>query len=310
MKRNDSKRLRSWTVLSLAVGLFTAGCVTKGEHLRIKKALDDQVARLRGELEEKTARCEKLAADYRQCVDRRAALEAGLGETQDKLSKTAIRAKAEASKAEALAGKAAQLDLALRAKEAELNKKEEELRLKADELRRYGDRVKMLQDQVDRLRAIFSDLQQKLAELVRSGKLTVRMVKGSFVVQLPERILFASGSAVVKAEGRAAIESLTAVLRSMKHRWQVAGHTDDVGGAALNWQLSTRRALAVLQVMLKAGMPPEQVSAAGFSEYQPVAPNDSAENRALNRRTELLLIPNLEELLAPVTAPTGPTQPS
>jgi chemotaxis protein MotB len=290
--------------------MLVTGCVTKGEHLRIKKALDGQVAKIRGDLEEKTTKCDKLAADFKQCAERRAALEAGLGETQDKLSKTSIRATTEASKAEALAGKAAQLDEALRAKETELNKKEEELRLKADELRRSGDRVKMLQDQVDRLRAIFSDLQQKLADLVRAGKLTVRMVKGSFVVQLPERILFASGSAVVKPEGRAAIESLTDVLRTMKHRWQVAGHTDDVGGAALNWQLSTRRALAVLQVMLKAGMPAEQVSAAGFGEYQPVAPNDSTENKASNRRTELLLIPNLDELLAPVTAPTGPTQPS
>jgi chemotaxis protein MotB len=92
----------------------------------------------------------------------------------------------------------------------------------------------------------------------------------------------------------------------MKHRWQVAGHTDNVGSAKLNWRLSVQRARAVLYVMLQAGMPPEQISTAGFGPYLPVAPNDTPENRAMNRRTELLLVPDLSELLSPIR-PTVPS---
>ena len=132
--------------------------------------------------------------------------------------------------------------------------------------------------------------------MVAAGKLRVKMVEGMLVLQLAEKILFATGRWDLKREGKEAISQVAQILKGMNRRWQVAGHTDTVGRPAYNWRLSTRRALAVLKEMLKHGMPPKLVSAAGFGQYQPTAKNDTRDNKALNRRTEIMLVPDLREL--------------
>lgn len=282
------------------------GCVTKAEHLRVQQGLQKEIADFRARLAAKTEETADLAGRLKGCEQLAKSLQEQLRDTKATLD----RAQKNISECQGLirgeAGKVAELSRELREKEAELHKRGLEVKRKEEELQASLVRIQLMQAQIDRLRSIFDDLQGKLQALVRAGKLTVRFWRGLLVVQLPERILFPTGSARLKAEGKEAIEGLTELLRAMKHRWQVAGHTDDVGSAAYNWQLSVRRALAVLKVMLDAGMPPEQVSAAGFGPYQPIAPNDSDENRSLNRRTELLLVPDLEELLKPIRSPARP----
>ncbi len=166
-----------------------------------------------------------------------------------------------------------------------------------------GARLQAAIDQIERLRALaqrrkalFDRLRASLQNMVKAGKLRVKMRNGMFVLQLAENILFDSGRANVKRAGKQAITEVTTLLKTTKRRWQVTGHTDNRGRAKFNWSLSSRRALAVLMVMLKAGMPPSMVSAAGFGQFQPTADNESKENRALNRRTEIVLVPNLKEL--------------
>lgn len=83
-------------------------------------------------------------------------------------------------------------------------------------------------------------------------------------------------------------------------KYQVAGHTDDVpihtARFASNWELSTARAVEVVRFLISNGMKPQQLSAAGFGEFDPAVPNDSTEHRAQNRRIEIVLLPNLSEL--------------
>ena len=85
-------------------------------------------------------------------------------------------------------------------------------------------------------------------------------------------------------------------------RFQVAGHTDDepirVSGYKSNWELSTARGLAVVAFLVKSGMRAETLSAAGYGEFDPVSPNDSPENKSKNRRIEITLQPNIDELVA------------
>jgi len=114
-------------------------------------------------------------------------------------------------------------------------------------------------------------------------------------------ILFASGSASLSKDGRASILEVGQVLASIpKRSFQVEGHTDNVPISSAtypsNWELAAARAITVLKAMVEGGLPPERVSAASFGETHPVAPNDSKESKAQNRRIEIIIVPDLSQL--------------
>jgi chemotaxis protein MotB len=147
----------------------------------------------------------------------------------------------------------------------------------------------------------FRDLKQRFASLVDTGKLKVAFRKGQMVLELPSGILFPSGQAELSKAGQAALGEVLDILLEFKdRRFVIAGHTDAVPIKSRkfksNWELSTARALSVVQFMIGAGFPSESVGAAGYGEFDPVAPNDSEDNRQLNRRIEIILVPDLSEL--------------
>jgi chemotaxis protein MotB len=146
---------------------------------------------------------------------------------------------------------------------------------------------------------VLDRLAASLQEMVAAGKITVVKRNGRLVVQIAENILFDTGKSKLKPDGEAAIAELAPLLAAAGRNFQVAGHTDNQGAAELNWKLSTDRALSVLFKMIESGYPPERLSPAGFAFYQPVATNDSPEGRQLNRRVEIVLVPNLDELEIP-----------
>jgi chemotaxis protein MotB len=149
--------------------------------------------------------------------------------------------------------------------------------------------------------AQFRNLVAKLQQMITSKELTVRPRNGRLIIALPNDILFDSGSTVLKPAGQKALEKIAAVLATIDDRqFLVAGHTDNVpiktGRYASNWELSTERAVNVVTFLVKKGMPPKNLSAAGYSEFDPVAANDSESNKAQNRRIEIVLQPNISEL--------------
>lgn len=173
-----------------------------------------------------------------------------------------------------------------------------------EELRRQRDA------QEQRL-AAYRQLQEKFRALVDSGKLEIGFRNGQMVVKLPSSILFPSGSDKLSPAGQAALGDVTAILVQFKdRRFLVAGHTDNVPIKTRtfrnNWVLSTARAVAVLEFMTANGMPPASVAAAGYGAEDPVAPNDNEANRELNRRIEIILVPNLSELPQLTTDPAAP----
>jgi chemotaxis protein MotB len=137
--------------------------------------------------------------------------------------------------------------------------------------------------------------------MIASGQLRVRIQRGRMVVELSENILFDSGKADLKKEGQAALQEVAGVLASIADRdFQIAGHTDNIPIKSArfpsNWELSTARAVTVARFLASQSVPANRLSAAGYAESQPVASNDTPEGRAQNRRIEIVLMPNLDEL--------------
>ncbi len=116
-------------------------------------------------------------------------------------------------------------------------------------------------------------------------------------------MLFDSGQTAIKPAGRDALLQVAKVLATVPGRtFQVAGHTDNVpiqnARFPSNWELSTARAVEVVKLLVAQGVAPGELSAAGYGEFDPVAGNDAPDGRAKNRRIEITLQPNLDELVA------------
>ena len=121
------------------------------------------------------------------------------------------------------------------------------------------------------------------------------------IVDLPAQVHFPSGSADLTEEGGKSLDEVAKILRSMRdRRYIVAGHTDNVPVAtdrfASNWELSSARAVKVTAELIRGGLRPEQLVAAGYSEYDPVARNANEAGKQKNRRIEIILEPRLAPL--------------
>jgi chemotaxis protein MotB len=150
--------------------------------------------------------------------------------------------------------------------------------------------------------ALFRDIATRLRGMLDAGQLNIALRSGRMVLVLPADVLFEAGKAQVGSRGRAVVEGVGGVLAKVKgRRFQVSGHTDGdpirVSGFESNWQLSSARALEVVEILIHAGVSPAALSAAGYAEFDPVAANDSLVNKARNRRIEIVLQPNIDQLV-------------
>ncbi len=148
---------------------------------------------------------------------------------------------------------------------------------------------------------IYAHFVNELQKMIDGGQLTVSIEKGRIVINLPDNVLFATGRSSVNPEGQVALKQVASVLKEFSNRrFQVEGHTDNVPIKSArypsNWELSTARALNVVHLMIKEGVDAKNISASGFGEFQPRADNETKEGRALNRRIEIIMLPNLEIL--------------
>jgi len=150
------------------------------------------------------------------------------------------------------------------------------------------------------------DLKDRITNALLNFKendLTVKVKNGKVYVSLAEQLLFGSGSIEVDAKGVTALQQLAKALKDQKDiQIMVEGHTDNVPISKKstymqdNWDLSVMRATSITKILTKAGVSPGQISASGMGEYSPLAVNDSPQNKQKNRRTEIIVTPNLDEL--------------
>ncbi|MFT4623447.1 MAG: chemotaxis protein MotB [Myxococcota bacterium] len=153
----------------------------------------------------------------------------------------------------------------------------------------------------DAMLASYRDLVGKFQAMIDAGTLTVKVVDGRMVVELATDILFPPGGAYLSREGRQAIADVAKILASISDReYQIAGHTDDQPISTeqfpSNWYLGSSRAIAVSDVLIKEGLPPQRVSVASYAAFRPADTNKTREGRAVNRRIEIIIVPDLSTL--------------
>jgi len=166
-------------------------------------------------------------------------------------------------------------------------------------------RLKKLQDMIQAQKDVMSKLKNSIADALmnyKTDELSVYTKDGNVYVSLAEKLLFKSGSDIVDPKGKAALKSLAQVLNTTKDiTVMIEGHTDNIPiKTALfkdNWDLSTARAISIVRLLTKEnGFDSNRITASGKGEFHPVQTNETAEGRAGNRRTEVILSPDMKEL--------------
>ena len=163
------------------------------------------------------------------------------------------------------------------------------------------EELKKAQAQAEARAAQFRKLVTQFKTLTDAGKLKVEIRENRMIIALGDKILFDPGKTDLKPEGKDALKQVSEVLKDLQNRnFQVAGHTDNIPIKSQkfrsNWDLSTARAVEVVNFMISSGLDGKRLSAAGYADMSPVAPNDTTENKARNRRIEITLVPNLDDL--------------
>lgn len=149
---------------------------------------------------------------------------------------------------------------------------------------------------------VLTSYQKQIQKLFKPGFIEVRIERGRLLVSMPTDILFDSGSDKLSTQGTRSLEKLAKVFSTRSNQIQVEGHTDSDpikgGSFKSNWHLAYARAMSVVKVFLKQGIQQNLLSAASYGEYQPRASNQTAQGKNLNRRIEVVLIPDLSQIIA------------
>jgi chemotaxis protein MotB len=202
----------------------------------------------------------------------------------------------------------------LKAKKDELNKKIAELRAKLANreveifsLQKHMDELSQEKAQaiaekeksIAELKETYDSMVGEMKEEIQKGEITITQLKDKLTLSMVEKILFDSGSAKIKKNGEKVLDRVAEILKKVTDKQiRIEGYTDNVPiGAALaekfptNWELSTARATNVVRYLQQDGIDPQLLGACGYSEYRPIALNDTEEGKAKNRRIEIVLTP-------------------
>jgi chemotaxis protein MotB len=292
--------------LLLATSLLAVGCVSKSTYQRKvdEAALLDETVR-------------GLETDYQQLVKQKEALVAGndqlnrqLTDAMEKssnLQQDLLRARADLDR----------LEMVLSARSEETGKAMAEMRQTIDRLQAENQDLahQVEQERIAReariaqMKSTYDELVQKMETEIQRGEITISELQGKLTVNMVDRILFDSGKADIKPAGLEVLKRVGDILKEVADKdIRVEGHTDDVPisprlqqSFPSNWELSTARATNVVHFLQdRIGIAGERLSACGFSQYSPVAANDTPEERAQNRRIQIELVPLEAKVVKPL----------
>ena len=278
---------RNW-IASLGLALAATGCGIPEDQWNAKlKELNEVKADL--DAEQKDA-----AAAKKKCEKNLAELSADNGTLKDRLK-------------------------ALGQNVSDLETKNTSLSGNLDATTKERDELRRAREAAEARNAQFKLLFAKFKSMIDAGKLKVEIRNGLMLVKLADNILFDPGKTDLKPAGQEALREVSGILAGIQGRkFQVAGHTDNIqpgrhAAFKSNWELSTARAVEVVHFMIdQANLPGDRLSAAGFADQLPVAKNETPEGRQQNRRIEIVLLPNMEDLppMDDVVTPTPSPSPS
>jgi len=153
---------------------------------------------------------------------------------------------------------------------------------------------KIMQQKQDEIQQQAEAIKDSLKKEIDQGLVTVETDGLRIIIRINEKGSFPSGSAILKAGFDPVMDKITEAVKRAKGRVVIAGHTDNIPMSSdwyrSNWELSASRAVTVAQYMLaKKGMDPKRIVVEGLADTQPLVPNDTPENRAKNRRVEIII---------------------
>lgn len=259
--------------IALLVGVLTLGCVTRSSY----DALNEEHEVILREREE-------LAADVARITIERDALEDQFVEAQESYEDERVVRTTLASNLTRLQKEAKDLDANLNAER--IARMEAAIALAARETEIAG------------MQSTYNELVSDLESEVSSGQIEIEQLREGIRLNVSDDVLFASGSAELDEIGRAVLEKVAGRLISLKDFIEVRGHSDNrpIRGALAtrfptNWDLAAARAARVVRLLEEHGVPGNRLAAMSLGPNDPVASNDTPENRALNRRIEIRLLP-------------------
>ncbi len=319
-------------LLFVATLTLLSGCVSRQRYVELQQTLDyykrealaaDSINYTNDRLSGETTGLEGQLRDLTLQVERLTATNISLNRSyQDVLQRYNQLVEQSQNVLATSSSEVTNLQQALAAREAEITRKEralEQLEYQLDQreaqLERiqgsntsgqsqptamYDSRVNDLQSrlatQTRQLNQLRAQLEQALVGYP-AGDLNVVERNGRLHLSLSQNLLFPTGSDVLDQRGLQALRQAANVLQQYPDiRVVVEGHTDSDGSPSLNWDLSTNRAVSVVNALTNLGLNPSRLTASGRSLFAPVAPNDSPQNKALNRRTEIILAPDYDQL--------------
>lgn len=188
---------------------------------------------------------------------------------------------------------------------------EDQLAKKEQEIQKLRNNVTKLQKQIDdilqekeasikNMETTYDNLMSNLKNEIQDGQIQITQLQDKLSVNIVEKILFDTGKAEIKPEGKNVLSRVAAILKDLSgQQIRIEGHTDNVPiGKGLqktypsNWELSTTRATNVVRFLVEThGLDPKTISATGYSEFHPVETNSTVEGKAKNRRIEIVVVP-------------------
>lgn len=289
--------------MKITAFILIALCLTSCVSNRVFNDLESRYALLKDNYNRQTKSIETLNAEIKDLTKKFVALEETLEETEDSLNQKQQKLEQLESSLDLLKQNS---ETALKERIAENEALMEKIAERENELADRMARVDELEGLITRQQEAMRNLKEKLSDALLNFEdkgLTVEARDGKVYVSMENKLLFKSGSWTVGADGRLAIEELGNVLADNPDiAILIEGHTDNIpysgkGPLKGNWDLSTKRATAIVNQLLEnPNILPQNLTAAGRGEYLPIAPNSTREGRAANRRIEVVLSPQLDEI--------------
>lgn len=277
------KRLLHFTVVLVSLTTLFGCFVTTGKYQdKVKEA-----EKYQSELDKTNAALNKANSENRSLNDQIASLKNKVESLEKDISR--LNDSMKASK-DAQSKTIAEL----MQKNRELLNAKGELSMEMERLAREKEEV------VARLKSTYDNLVKDLQQEIKQGEIKITQIKDKLSVNMVEKILFDSGKAEIKPKGKEVLKKVGDILKKVTDKQiRIEGHTDNVPiGPGLqakyptNWELSTARATTVARFLQdKAEIDPKLLAAAGYSEFRPIAGNDTDEGKAQNRRIEIVLLP-------------------
>jgi len=258
------------------IALFTLGCVTKSTY-----------DTLNAEHETTVRERDELAFDVERLTIERDSLEDQFVEAQESYEDERIVRATLASNFSRLQKRASDLDENLSA--------ERIARMKA------ATELAERETEIAGMQSIYDELVSDLESEVSSGQIEIERLREGLRLNVSDDVLFASGSARLDSIGREVLEKVAGQLKELNDFIEVRGHTDDrpIRGSLAkrfptNWDLAAARAARVVRLLEERGVPGDRLAVVSLGPNDPIAPNDTPENRAMNRRIEIRLEPREE----------------